>query len=486
MNLLENEQYGQKKPKSKMIMRIIIVVIILLLIVSAGLLYMIYDVEKNALKLYIDNKSISSVSKDLFLFEDDYIYISIKDFAPLVNYTVYKGDHTSETNSKGYIQNEYEETSYELNSNIIYKNLLGNTDIEYFEIEKPVKIKNNKLYIGMDGISIATESSISYNKENNKFTVYTLDKLAEIYTEKNIDSAVGDDKADYSNKKALLYDMIVVKDENEKYGVRDLNNKEIIGKKYSSMKFIESSKEFIVTTDDKKMGILSSTGMTTIRPQYDEIKRIDKELNLYLVKNNNKYGIIDKSEKIIIHLEYDKIGIDLAQFKENNIKNQYLLFDNCIPVQRDKKWGFFDKNGNKLTEIEYDEIGCVKSTQSGTTSYNLLIIPECEGIVIGKDTKYGLINSLGTGLLKNQLDSMYFTIISGKYTYHMSLGDTSLDILAYLKQHGLWTDNSGEDINMNLNVEANEENTVDNTNSVTDNTVNNTNNTTNNTNIVNQ
>ena len=252
------------------------------------------------------------------------------------------------------------------------------------------------------------------------------------------------------------------------------------------MKFIESSKEFIVTTDDKKMGILSSSGITTIRPQYDEIKRIDKELNLYLVKNNSKYGIIDKSEKIIVHLEYEKIGIDVAQFKENNIKNQYLLFDNCIPVQRDKKWGFFDKNGNKLTEIEYDEIGCVKSTQSGRTSYNLLIIPDCEGIVVGKDGKYGLINSLGTGLLRNQLDSMYFTIISGQYTYHMSLGETSFNILAYLKQEGVWSDSSKEDTNMNSNVEANKENTVDNNNTETDNTVNNTDNTINNTNTVNQ
>ena len=388
MNLLENEELNVKNKKRKKIMIAIVICIIILLIISVALVYMIYDIQKNMTKLTIDAKQISSFSEDMFLFEDDTIYISIKDFAKLVGYEVYNGDHTSEDTTKGYIQNSYEEASFTLNSNKIYKTILTETDNEYYNLEKPIKMQNDKLYMSLEGIQIATTCTISYNQKNNQFTVYTLPYLAKYYTGVFNDSAIGDEKADYSNQKALLYNMIVVKNSSEKYGVRSLDNQEIIGTKYASIKFIESTKEYIVTTDDKKMGILSSTGETKIQPDYDEIKQIDKDLNLYLVKSNNKYGVINQNGNIVIYLEYDKIGIDTTQFASNNIKNQYLLFDNCIAVQRDKKWGLFDRTGKEIIPVECDELGCVSGTQSNNTSNNLLIIPEYEAIVVGKEKKF--------------------------------------------------------------------------------------------------
>ena len=108
MNLLENEQQKQKNKKIKIIMTIIIVCIILLICLSAGIIYLIYDVQKNTTKLTINTKQISKFSEDMFLFEDNIIYISIRDFAELIGYKGYNGDYTSEGLTKGYIQNEYE------------------------------------------------------------------------------------------------------------------------------------------------------------------------------------------------------------------------------------------------------------------------------------------------------------------------------------------------------------------------------------------
>lgn len=435
MNLIENEEVEKKNKKSKTIMIIISIFIALLLILSIGLVYLIYDIQKDMIKLNIDDTLITNFADDMFLFEDDTIYISIKDFAKLVNYQVYNGDHTSEDITKGYIQNQYEEASYTLNSNKLYKTLLSGKDYEYYTLEKPVKMKNSKLYISIDGVQIATTSAISYNAENKKFTVYTLPYLATYYTNKFNDSAVGDEKADFSNQKALLYNMIVVKNENGKYGVRSLDKKEIIGTKYASIKFIESSKDFIVTTDDKKMGILASNGVTKIQPEYDEIKQIDKDLNLYLVKNGNKYGVINQNGNIVIYLEYDSIGIDATQFASNNIKNQYLLFDNCIAVQKNKKWGLFDKTGKQILPIEYDGIGCIAGTQSNKTNNNLLIIPKYECIVVAKDKKYGIINSRGEVYIPCVLDSVYSVTSGGQDSYYMVQGEKTLDIIEYLEKY---------------------------------------------------
>jgi len=481
MNLLENEELNAKNKKSKTIMMIIIVCIILLVFLCIGIVYLMYDVKSNMTKVTINGKQIASFSEDMFLFEDDTIYISIRDFAKLVGYEVYNGDHTSEDVTKGYIQNEYEEASYTLNSNKIYKTLLSETDNEYYNLEKPIKMQNNKLYMSVEGMQIAATCVIAYDEENKQFTVYTLPYLATFYTGKFNDSAIGDEKADFSNQKALLYDMIVVKNANGKYGVRSLDNKEIIGTKYASIKFIESTKEFVVTTDDKKMGILSSTGATKIQPDYDEIKQIDKDLNYYLIKNNNKYGVINRNGNVVIHLEYDQIGIDTTQFASNNIKNQYLLFDNCIPVQRDKKWGIFDKNGKQIVPMQYDELGCISGTQSGKSNNNLLIIPEYEAIVVGvteKDKKYGIINSLGEVLIPCVLDSIYSITSSGQDSYYMVQKENTVEVLGWLERHGFKRPQTNIENNIEDNNEANviaNETTTNSVNTVPENTMTNNN-----------
>lgn len=475
MDLLENEQQIERSKKTKTIMIVIIVCIILLLCLSAGIMYMIYDVQKNTTKLTIDTKQISKFSEDMFLFEDDTIYVSIRDFAELIGYKGYNGDYTSEGLTKGYIQNEYEEASYTLNSNKLYKKLLNSNDNEYYNLEKPVKIQNNKLYMSVEGTQIATNCSIGYDDVNKQFTIYTLPYLVKAYTQAFKDAAIGDENADFSNQKAFLYNMVVIRDTNVKdtangkYGVKSANGQEIIGAKYTSIKFIESTKEFIVTTDNGKMGILSSTGATKIVPSYDEIKQIDKNLNLYLVKKNNKYGVVNQNGNVVIYLEYDQIGIDTTQFASNNIKNQYLLFDNCIPVQRDKKWGFFDKTGKQIVPLKYTQIGCVVGTQEGNSNQNLLIIPEYEAIVVAteKDNnkKYGLINSLGAELIPCVLDSLYSVTTSGQDTYYMIQNTNVVEVIGWLQKNG-----------KPKPVKTTEEN--ENTNTVGDNTI--TNETTNN------
>ena len=437
MNLLETEQLNEKNRKSKMIMSIIIVCIILLLILSLGLLYMIYDVKKNTTKLVVDTKQIAKFSDDLFIIEDDTIYVSIQDFAGLVGYESQNGDHISEGKTRGYVENDYEEASYTLNSNTLCKTLKSGTDNEYFDMKKPIKMINDKLYMSVDGVQIATTCAISYDNSNKQYTVYTLPYLSTYWTGKFADSAVGDKDADFSNQKALLYDMIVVKNSSDKYGVRGLNNEEIIGTKYASIKFIESTKEFIIKTDDGKMGILSSKGVTKIEPVYDSISQIDKNLNLYLVSNNKKYGVVNQTGNIIIFLEYDKIGVDLTQFRNNDIKNGCLLFDNCIPVQRDKKWGFFDKTGKQIVPVEYDGIGCILSTGSGSSQNNILVIPEYEAIVVQKDKSYGLIDSLGKELIPCRLDLFYSITNSGQNEYYMRQGEVEREVISWLEEQGI-------------------------------------------------
>ena len=424
MNLLDDEVVEQRNKRNKIIMIVIIVTIILLLILSGVLLYRIMDVQKSTLKLNIDNKSTNFAS-DMFITEGDKLYINIKDFASLMGYEAFNGDYKtrySEDTTRCYISSINEIASYSLNSSTMYKKVTNNEDYEYFDLDEPVKLVNEKLYVISEGMEIGLNCIIRFDTNNNRISVLSLNNITNQYISKFPNSAVAgeDDDIDFNNKKALRYDLVVVQNTDGHYGVYNGKGQEIIGTKYKSISFKEDSREFTVTTDEGKMGILSADGVTKIEPNYTEIKQISRELNYYLVNNNNKYGVINQNGNIVIYLEYDKIGIDEEKFNTNSIDNPYILFDNCIPVMRNDKWGIFDITGKQVLNVEYDEVGCLNGTQANQINNNVVIIPKYEGIVVGKEDKYGIVSSSGEQYVPIILDSVYSITTSGEDKYYMT------------------------------------------------------------------
>lgn len=481
MNLIENEEAIKRSKNTKRIMITIVVLIVILLVICFILLYMIDEVKKNTLKLTVDNKS-TSFNSDMFLFEDDNLYIAIKDFGQLLGYTPYNGDYKnrrySETTTECYIETLDEIASYSLNSNTMYKKEADSEDYEYFELAEPVKMVNDKLYVIKEGIEIGTNSLIQYNQANNQISVISLDYLVNYYSNAIPTAAVINEKVAFSNKKALRYNLVVVENENGFYGVYSADGKEIIGTKYKNIVFKEDSQEFTVTTEERKMGILSVEGTTKIEPNYDEIKQISKDLNYYLVSNNKKYGVINHNGNIVIHLEYDDIGINESRFNSNGLDSPYIFFDNCIPVYQNKKWGLYAINGNIILPIEYDEIGCVVGTQTDVAGNNVVVIPQYEAIVVGKNKKYAIINSRGEEYIPMILDSVYSQTINGEEKYSMNFTRQveedgkmvdkryTYDVDEYFKQEILEPEESlGENIN---NIGNNVNETVDANTAVTD------------------
>ena len=329
-----NYNQTEEQKKAKKMMKIIAVILVLLLIACVGLVGLMYYIKMTELKITIDGKPNANLEKVL-IFEEDTVYIPIRAFAEYVGYESANGDYKqySEDTTKCYVQSTNEVASFSLGSNKIYKILLdGNNDYDYYEIDKPVKMINNQLCTTIEGAKIAFNISMTYAQEQNQVTIFTLPYLVTYYTAKFQNAGILDGNATFSNQKALLYNMVIVKSTDNNYGVHGIDGKEILGTKYASIKFIESTKEFIVTTQERKMGIMSYDSSTKISPEYDEIKQIDKDTGLYLVTNNKKQGVINENGSIVIYLEYDQIGIDGTKYANNNIQNQYLLYNNCIPV----------------------------------------------------------------------------------------------------------------------------------------------------------
>ncbi len=473
MNLIENEEFNEKKAKTKKIMIIIAVLIGILLIISFVLLYLIYEIERNTLKVTLDNQT-TSFAEDMFIFEDDKLYVDIKAFAELMGYESYNADYRnrySEDTTNCYISSSNEIASYSLNSSTIYKKATINEDYEYFDLEEPVRLINDKLYVIEEGIEIGTNCQIQYNQNNNQISILSLDYIVNYYSSRFTNAVVASKNNDFNNEKALLYGLVVVTNAEGYYGVYNTNGNEIIGTKYSSITFKEDSQEFTVTTEEGSMGILSSDGTTKIEPNYTSIKQISRELNYYLVSNNKKYGVINQNGNIVIYLEYDQIGIDEEDFTANDIENPYILFNNCIPVYQNNKWGMFDINGNQILALEYDEIGCDVGNQTNRTSETVVIIPQYEAIVVGQDDKYGIVSSTGEEYVPVILDSVYAITSSGEQTYYMTFtmqveenGETvetqqTYDLEQYFEEHVIISEEESM-----VDIGTNQQETVDDSN----------------------
>lgn len=450
------EEMNEKTKRTKKILKIaIILTVILFFLVLGIMLYMNY-VESKTLKLYVD-KTRAQMPSTLFSFDQTSgkLFVSIEDLAKIGGYEYYHGDYNklTEENTKCYVNNKKEVAGYESGSNLMYKldPTANTTDYDWYTMSEPARTINGKIYVDSDDAGIGLNLKIKYNQQYNRIEIITLNYLVSQY-ESIVSSNYGYSGVapEYKNQKALLYDLIVVRKQEEKdkykYGVITTDNKDVIGAKYDAIEFIEVSKDFYVTTN-KKMGIFSSEGSQKIEPNYDSIKILDNDLRLYYVQNNNMYGVLDKNGKRVVYIEYEKIGVDTTQFKTNDIKNSMLLFDNIIPVMKGKKWGAFDKNGNQVLDTVYDSFGCITSSQKDQVSNNVLVIPDIEGIVVCRDKKYGIINSSGKAVAPCAFNRIYSVTNSGKEVYYLDYNGQQISITDYMKMNGSSTSGQTTDGN---------------------------------------
>lgn len=456
MNIIDESFKTKKVDNTKKIARIVLTSIIILFILTVILVFALIYMEKSKLRVYLNGQLSETIKKMLVIEEDGTIYVPIREIASSLQYSSYRGDYTnrSEDINKCYIESKNEATTFTLNSDKIYKiNLQENSDYEYYYIDKKIKAIDGNLYITSTGLEKAFNVSFDYNQEKNTIQIYTMSYLISHYNKKILDYGYTESSKDFVDQKAVFENMLIVTDESNKYGVIDLSTgEELLELKYDSITYIPTSKDFLVQYN-KKIGILSKTSETKIDILYDSIELMDSDSNLYVVRKDNKYGVIDIKGKTKIYIEYDQIGIDISDFSNNNIKSKYLLADNLIPVKKDNLWGFFNKSGKQVVDFKYDQIGYIASNNK--EAINLLLIPEYNVIVVGKNKKYTLLNSAGEQLYPIRFDDIYMTVTSGTTNYYMIYNDEKIDAREELDKIGISTNSNSSSKSSNTNTDEN-------------------------------
>lgn len=451
MNLIDESFQTKEENNKKTAIRIVLVAIILVVIAIIGIIsYMAY-IKSKELKVTLDG-SINNDVKKILIFEDETVYVPIKRIAQYLQYDSFNGDYfeKSESNTKCYVESEREIASFELNSNKIYKLDLDAKaeNYSYVYSKKPIKSINGELCATSEAIEKAFNVSFTYDQEKNSVTIYTLPYLVSGYSPYVLDWGYEGISESLANQKAILQNMIVVKNKNKRVGVIDVNNKQILEMKYSNIEYLPTmsgGKDFLVE-DNGKVGVISSSRETKVELQYDSIKLLDLDAKLYVVSREGKYGVIDQNGNTKIYIENDAIGIDISKFKENGIRNQYILANNLIPARKNDKWGLYSLDGNQVVDFEYDSLGYTAS--SSKNALNLLVIPDYNVLVACQNKKYTLINNIGEQLIKGAVaDDIYMIIDQGKKQYLISFNNQTISATDYLDQF---------DVNMtkNTNIHA--------------------------------
>lgn len=378
MDLLNENQYETKKtPKSK---KIVLILLILSIIGAIGIIIAMLYVSENTVKpdtLKI-NGQVKEITEGLLIKTADGIqYISLRDLANLVNYEYYSNEYPKEgeDSSKCYIKNNKLITSFEMDSNQIYKYEEGtNLDYQYYTLNYNIIIYNNKLYIALADLQQAL-NIVCTKDTNNLITINTTENLVATYNEKLKDTGYALTE-DQNNLKALSHGYLIV-NKNGIWSVLDTNLQEIVGSKYKTIYFDEKNLDYIVSNTNGQYGIISTTGSIKNSFKYDSIEVLNYENEFYKVKNNNKYGIMKSDGTMLTDIIYDEIGYP----EEPSNKIVYTLIipeldgksGETIVVKQNNKYGLiYLETGKEFIKCDtLDKIYSVKDY--GTTSYKIEI-----------------------------------------------------------------------------------------------------------------
>ena len=525
MNTTLNGSNGgdEEKQKTKRILIIIVAVMFILAIVAVALLVLISKGEKPKLSMNIDGAVVSPT--EVFYEYDSQTeawYFSVKDLADRLTYTYNKGgigvSDESDANCTIVNPNKFEKVLFESNKKEIVKYYISKDSLvpsQHFNIEHLIKFDTNskKILADESAIEKAFNCDISYNAETLTLSIQTLEgTLIRAYSESNGAAAnnfkdYASDEIRFQNNKALLRDVVVVRDMNTGlYGLERYENGSFVGvrsTKYKSFQFIEGINKFIVQGENGKYGIISDRGEVDVDLSYTYLFCIDIRKGLYVAgTDSGKQCIVSGASfqttnrtKIIVPADYEKIGVSNNNFNDDRLDSEYILCNSLIPVQKNGKWGFYSLDGTRIVDPIYDGIGCPfpqgPVTGGRANIRGCIVIPDINAIVVQVNKEipdergnmkltyfYGLIDYKAEMKIQpDKITAIFSSTENNERTYWCGNDAQQIDVIQYWRMNNLGDINYSEIENPTVNSVTNSVNTVDQQNTVDTNIVNSTNDT---------
>lgn len=216
------------------------------------------------------------------------------------------------------------------------------------------------------------------------------------------------------NNNLSIEENILKVSKNGKYGIIDLEGKEILPCEYDEIYGLNGVKNSIITVRGNKKGLIDSKGNIVISNEYKDIQGLtSKYENGYIVQNDqNKFGVINYNKKVALECKYDEI------------KNVY--DNNSYVVKEDEKLKIIDNQGNSYLEDKYSDIVGLNSgnaivkndskfgvvTKAGEQlipiNYDEITYLYSNNYIAKKDNKYGVVNLENKTMLDFNYSSLFY------------------------------------------------------------------------------
>lgn len=202
----------------------------------------------------------------------------------------------------------------------------------------------------------------------------------------------------YDENNNLWYENNILKvQKNGKYGLINIEGKEIVSCVYDAIDSIKGTKTVFVTTVNNKKGLIDSIGKTIIENNYQEITSLtNKYENGFIVKNDQgKYGVINYDKSVALQEKYD------------NIKNIY--GNNMYVVKEGEVWKAVNNKGESFIENKFEEVKEINN----------------DNFVIKVNGKYGIINTKSEEIVKANYEDLSYAFSN----YYIAKKDNKYGII---------------------------------------------------------
>ena len=167
---------------------------------------------------------------------------------------------------------------------------------------------------------------------------------------------------------------------NGKYGLINLDGKEILSAEYDEIIALKGIKNSLKTLKQGKYGIVNDEGKVIIENKYSDVTTLgNDDKSGFIIKNDEgKYGIVSYSDTPILEAKFDAID--------------KIYSNDMYVVKEGTTQKLVNKEGNPILQDGYNEIKAILKNK--------------EGVIIVKDGKYGVIKTTGETLLNAEYDNL--------------------------------------------------------------------------------
>ena len=134
-----------------------------------------------------------------------------------------------------------------------------------------------------------------------------------------------------------------------KYGLIDIDGKEILSLEYEKIETLKGLENSILVTKEGKVGLVNKSGATIINPEYSKIQKFDDDYTkgYITVDQNKKYGLVTYAGSQILENKYEKIDA--------------IYGENYFVIQEDGNQIVIDSKGEKILTEGFDKITQIKN-----------------------------------------------------------------------------------------------------------------------------